>query len=69
MPAAVDEVVDLAYCGALEDDLALLVALRRVDGELISPAKTGAAELAHDVVDEVTSSYHHPTVCLDKLNL
>ena len=65
VPAAVvDGVLDLAKHCTLEDDLAFLVALRRLDGVLVLPAKTCAAVLARDVVDEVPPGDHHPAVQL-----
>lgn len=50
----------LANQGVLEDDLSLLVSLRRLDGKLVHPAELSVTSLAHDVPDHVPARQHLP---------
>ena len=56
--------IDFVNESPFEDDLALLVALVVLGGELVDPAQLGVAILAGHVANHVATSEHHSVLHL-----
>jgi len=65
----INGILDLSESSTFENHLAFLVALWPINGILIPPTQPHSAELAHDVVDEMSSRDHNSAVSLAEIHI